>query len=803
MRLVLLLTLVALAIALSASAQSVNWVQYINPTDSGDSALGVCLFGDHLAVVGEADDRDFVALLDRNTSKVVKMWVGERGSFYNCLSIGDRLYAVGDKGVYIFDSELNVVKKVVTEWVPRAVTFDGSYLYIAGIVYRDIDGDGDSEWIWRIEKRTLDLDLVAYREYYRGWNKTYGYHSDAYDIAINPATGELWVVGEWGLVNRTTRGIVLDYSLLMIFDKGLNVKRVVEYPEGHENNLEELWGICFDKEDNAYVIGYFGVARFDKSGNLVAVSKKVEHGVKISCAGDRVYALGERYVGNYWRHVLYVFDKGLNLLDEHILSKGVEAHSYFALGRPAFDGRSLYVAGGDYALGWGNGRIVVYSIQTPSMIRIVVQVVDGFGQPRDWPVEIDGVVSGVGRVEAEVVEGQRYVARATGLGFTNTTVFTAKGPQMVVTIKIPTAKITAQVKDGFGRVRSDWPVEVIGVASGKGSVEAEVLAGLYTVKTVVLGREFTQTVTLRAGETQTVAVHVPTAKLSVDVVDESGASVGQVESVEVDGPTSFTSTTPPKDVEVLAGQYTVRVRAFGREATAAVSLSSGEVKTVKVVVPTTQSQPTAASPTTPATAATPTATQTATTSQTEPIQQPATAPPPHTPPPTIPPQSTTTPTDFLLAGVAAAVVAVAGVLAARLRGRSAEPRKAQSTTQTVPWPQVGEGGVVGDFCLEYPGGVIPLSSYTVVGRGDFSGLPERVLEMIDERHFAVYYRDGVWWVEDLGSRYGTYLNGVRVKKERLREGDVISPGAAVAVVFKRCGTARRVVPMEDDTQLWK
>jgi len=74
--------------------------------------------------------------------------------------------------------------------------------------------------------------------------------------------------------------------------------------------------------------------------------------------------------------------------------------------------------------------------------------------------------------------------------------------------------------------------------------------------------------------------------------------------------------------------------------------------------------------------------------------------------------------------------------------------------------------------------------------------------MIDEKHFAVYYY-GVWWVEDLGSRHGTYVNGVRVKKEKLREGDVISPGAVVTLTFKRCGTTRRVVPMEDDTQLWK
>jgi len=169
--------------------------------------------------------------------------------------------------------------------------------------------------------------------------------------------------------------------------------------------------------------------------------------------------------------------------------------------------------------------------------------------------------------------------------------------------------------------------------------------------------------------------------------------------------------------------------------------------------------------------------------------------------------------DYLVATIALLAVVALGYGTVGLRQKGAEnrlkPRPWQSTreapppTQTVPWPHVGEGGVVGDFCLEYQGGVIPLAGYTVVGRGDFSGLPERALEMIDERHFAVYFREGVWWVEDLGSRHGTYLNGVRVKRERLREGDVISPGAAVAAVFKRCGTARRVVPMEDDTQLWK
>jgi len=528
------LVLAVLAITLGVSAQSVNWVQYINPSGKDDVAFGSCLFDDYLAVVGFIDGewgeivgRQFVALLNRTTGEVIKTWEGGDGRFYNCLPVGDRLYAVGRNETYAFDRDLNVVKKVEVDLVPRAVAFDGSYLYIAGIILRDVDGDGDSEVIWRIEKRTLDLDLVAYREFYREWDKAYRYGSDAYDIAINPATGELWVVGEW---DDRTAGISGNvHSLLVIFDRELNVTRAVEYPWWHENYLGELNGVYFDEEGNAYVVGDDGVAKFDRSGNVLAVNRKVE-GNKIACVGGRVYVFDERYMDGYQRHVLYLIDERLNLLGEYVLSRDVEANSYFFIGKPAFDGRSLYVAGYDYAL--GRSRIVVYSISIANSANT-----------------------------------------------------------------------------------ASWlPVE--------------------TVALIVV------------------------------------ATVGAV------------------------------------------------------------------------------------------------------------------------------------LMAALARRRGAEARKTQPITQTVPQPRVGETSAVGDFCLEYQGGVIPLAGYTVVGRGDFSGLSERVLEMVEERHFAVYFKDGVWWVEDLGSRHGTYLNGVKIKKERLRDGDVISPGAAVAVVFKRCGTTRRVVPMEEGTKTY-
>jgi len=168
-----LLALLVLAIAPGTVAQSVNWVQYINPTDRDDVAHGVCMIGDCLAVVGKADDQDFVALLDRANGEVVKTWVGGGGRLINCLSVGGRLYAVGKGGVYIFNEELVVLKQVEADWIPVAISFDGSYLYLAGGIEKDVDGDGESEWLWRIEKRTLDLDLVAYREFYREWDDAY------------------------------------------------------------------------------------------------------------------------------------------------------------------------------------------------------------------------------------------------------------------------------------------------------------------------------------------------------------------------------------------------------------------------------------------------------------------------------------------------------------------------------------------------------------------------------------------------------------------------------------------------------
>ena len=49
-------------------------------------------------------------------------------------------------------------------------------------------------------------------------------------------------------------------------------------------------------------------------------------------------------------------------------------------------------------------------------------------------------------------------------------------------------------------------------------------------------------------------------------------------------------------------------------------------------------------------------------------------------------------------------------------------------------------------------------------------------ERVSRQHAALVPRGGAWWVEDLGSRNGTFCEGERVARRRLRDGDVLELG---------------------------
>jgi len=105
------------------------------------------------------------------------------------------------------------------------------------------------------------------------------------------------------------------------------------------------------------------------------------------------------------------------------------------------------------------------------------------------------------------------------------------------------------------------------------------------VKATAFGREYAQTVEVQAGQNQTVTIQVPTAKLNVVPVAEDGRPLERVDAVEVVGPTTLNLTAPPHDVEVLAGQYTIKVKAGGREVTTTAVLNPGAAQTVEAKMP--------------------------------------------------------------------------------------------------------------------------------------------------------------------------------------------------------------------------
>jgi pSer/pThr/pTyr-binding forkhead associated (FHA) protein len=62
-------------------------------------------------------------------------------------------------------------------------------------------------------------------------------------------------------------------------------------------------------------------------------------------------------------------------------------------------------------------------------------------------------------------------------------------------------------------------------------------------------------------------------------------------------------------------------------------------------------------------------------------------------------------------------------------------------------------------------------------------------ESLSRLHATISYSGGTYWIEDGGSTNGTFLNGRRVAKERLRAFDIISLGRDVDLIFLTGGVS--------------
>lgn len=76
-------------------------------------------------------------------------------------------------------------------------------------------------------------------------------------------------------------------------------------------------------------------------------------------------------------------------------------------------------------------------------------------------------------------------------------------------------------------------------------------------------------------------------------------------------------------------------------------------------------------------------------------------------------------------------------------------------------------------CLKWSEGTLPLTGPCVIGRRSDNDLPIRNVQ-VSRRHALIVNFNGDWWLNDLGSRNGVVVNGVRLTSaRRLRHGDEI------------------------------
>jgi Domain of unknown function (DUF4388)/FHA domain len=109
---------------------------------------------------------------------------------------------------------------------------------------------------------------------------------------------------------------------------------------------------------------------------------------------------------------------------------------------------------------------------------------------------------------------------------------------------------------------------------------------------------------------------------------------------------------------------------------------------------------------------------------------------------------------------------------------------AQKANPTSP-PAAGARAYVLRFISgKYQGGEFPIVADKQVVVGRSSDLDMVLVEdMVSRKHARIALQQDQIWIEDLGSTNGTFVNGEKIKRQRLKEGDRVLIGTSILKVI--------------------
>jgi hypothetical protein len=103
---------------------------------------------------------------------------------------------------------------------------------------------------------------------------------------------------------------------------------------------------------------------------------------------------------------------------------------------------------------------------------------------------------------------------------------------------------------------------------------------------------------------------------------------------------------------------------------------------------------------------------------------------------------------------------------------------------TSPAPRPGRSFVLRFISGKYQGGEFPIVPEKQILVGRSSDLDMVLVEdMVSRKHARIAMQTDQIWIEDLGSTNGTFVNGEKIKRARLKEGDRVLIGTSILKVI--------------------